>query len=354
MVSKVECSDILSKERPFLQCMWGKNFNFVNGHKVDSATIFLPDPNPKIGLYLKWSGMKFDFFGNAIYWLDCFHRMVIKKSPRCARAESSTRKQWPGTKENEKQGTSSRYHITAFQGVLYSFARLGRRLTFSRVTWQWMTKSDTFGRGGNVTWRVAIPNSVLLIPPDGPHFPLGHDHIQKWAAAIIRSIHNSFNTTVALWPNLRDTRSTTQYQGVWPGFYSCHHHKVTRLAGPPQSDGKGERSSGSSLTSRQCCPSESCIRIPTTTYLSLNLMLLRLRLLWYRRLILRARRWISSGFAWYTICHPLSWPIFVRVLLLEHMPSRRSTALIWRTWVSSSVRLLTWNEQSVIGYRAWN
>ena len=82
-------------------------------------------------------------------------------------------------------------------------------------------------------------------------------------------------------------------------------------------------------------------------------MLHQLQLLWYCRLTLRAPKWISSGFAWYTICHPPSRPIFVRALLLEHMPLRRSTALIWRRWVSSLVRLLTWNEQSVIGYHTW-
>ena len=85
--------------------------------------------------------------------------------------------------------------------------------------------------------------------------------------------------------------------------------------------------------------------------LLLNLMFLQL--LWYCQLTLRAQRWISRSFAWYTICHPPSRPIFVKVLSLECMPSQRSTAPIWRKWVSSLVRSLTWNGQSVIGYHAW-
>ena len=78
-----------------------------------------------------------------------------------------------------------------------------------------------------------------------------------------------------------------------------------------------------------------------------------LRLRWCCQITLRVQRWTSRGFAWYTIYPPPSAPIFTRVPSLEHMLFQKSTAPIWRRWVSSLVRSLTWNGQLAVGYHTW-
>ena len=103
-----------------------------------------------------------------------------------------------------------------------------------------------------------------------------------------------------------------------------------------------------SMLSFQIMPMDT---IRALLHLLLNLKLLQLR--WCCQITLRVERWTSRGFAWYIIYPLPSRPIFMRVPSPEHMPSLKSTVPIWRRWVSSSVRSLTWNEQLAVGYHTW-
>ena len=54
--------------------------------------------------------------------------------------------------------------------------------TFFQETWRRLRRSSNFELGGSVA---TCRSEFCYVPADGPHFPLSHDHLDKWATAMV-------------------------------------------------------------------------------------------------------------------------------------------------------------------------
>lgn len=218
--------------------------------------------------------------------------------------------------------------------------------------WRWTIKSDTWGRDGSVTWVLAIPSSVLSLLRDRTsHWDMitsknGQLPLYVLFAICALPISLGHNSSVALstqhLKHLLISKSSIQFLHM----LLSRNPLFCRLASMRWRRRKVQLHTLWMLSFRIMSMDTN----PCLLHHWLNLK--SLRLLWYSRIALKALKWISRGSVWYTIYRLPSRLIFMRAPSPEHTPSLKSTVPTWRRWVSSSVRLLTWSAQLVVGYHA--